>query len=131
MIPLSTAGIARGLTHDLVGRVSLEAKAVPERSETVRVFTASGPDEDLTGYAAVLTSQSALSANGVPAVVGCRTDHLAHGDVVTISPGARFEPSIAGRRKATRCSRRTGAIACVSCALSLPARSMTADARRS
>lgn len=87
MIPLSANGIARGVTHDILGKVSVVPLAEAERQEAVRVLLGTPGPESLDGYLAVITSEvSTLGSVGVPAVLRCQTSHLEQGDIVAISP---------------------------------------------
>lgn len=86
MIPVSTQGIANGILHDLVGRVSRTPVQDAERGNTIRVLT-SDPEEELGGYVAVLTSATGEPAtHDTPTVSGCTTNHLDDGDVLVITP---------------------------------------------
>lgn len=84
VIPLSATGLARGVTADLLGKVSLSPLPATERRNVVRVFAEHVGAEQLGGYVAVLSPGSAISTNGTPAVFGCRTSHLETGDIVSI-----------------------------------------------
>ena len=84
MIPLSATGAARGVTRDLLGRVSILPVSESERRDVVRVFADRVNEESLDGYVAVLTPAAASDTRGAPAVLGCPTGHLEQGDVVSI-----------------------------------------------
>lgn len=84
MIPLSATGLARGVTNDLLGKVSLAPLPASERRNVVRVFADRIDAEPLDGYVAVVTPAGAAVTSGTPAVFGCRTNHLETGDVVSI-----------------------------------------------
>lgn len=90
MIPLYAHGVARGITRDLLGKVSMVPVMPQNRHRLVRVFAAHPSSEELEGYVAVLTP-SALLVGGseVPMVAGCATDHLLEGDVVSITPSGQ------------------------------------------
>jgi His-Xaa-Ser system radical SAM maturase HxsC len=85
VIPLSATGLARGVTNDLLGRVSLVPLPESERRNVVRVLVDRIDGEPLDGYIAVVTPGGATNTNGTPAVFGCRTNHLETGDVVSIN----------------------------------------------
>ena len=84
MIPLSANGIAHGVTGEVLGRVSRVPVDGAERGRTIRVLTAADDNELLDGYLAVLGPPSRMVSD-VPAVLGCTTDHLSDGDVVSIT----------------------------------------------
>lgn len=86
MIPLSARGVVSGLTHEVLGRVSHVPVERSDRSRTIRVLTSPDDSEQIDGYVAVL-SPFALGNSPTPMVVGCRTDHLEDGDVVSVAPG--------------------------------------------
>jgi His-Xaa-Ser system radical SAM maturase HxsC len=85
VIPLGVTGVARGVTQDLLGKVSVVPVPESARQDTVRVLSGPPGREPLDGYAAVIAPAS-IEANGVPTVVGCDTGHLEQADVVSISP---------------------------------------------
>jgi hypothetical protein len=84
MIPLSATGLPRGITQDLLGKISLVPLPESERAHAVRVFADRVHKEPLDGYVAVLTPAAAVDTSGTPAVFGCPTTHLDQGDVVSI-----------------------------------------------
>src|SRR5688500_18649372 len=85
MIPLATQGIARGVTEELLGRISYVETPQSERQETVRVVSDSSGAESVDGYLAVITSSALVRQTDIPTVFGCDTSHLQHGDVVSIN----------------------------------------------
>jgi hypothetical protein len=85
MIPLSASGISHGITGELMGRVSRVLVADSDRGRTMRVLTGVDNYKSLDGNLGLL-GPSSLKVRGVPVVLGCTTDHLSDGDVVSISP---------------------------------------------
>jgi His-Xaa-Ser system radical SAM maturase HxsC len=94
MIPLRARGRSLGVTLPFIARVSLEPlpKNDVARPHTALVRQLGVPDEDLTGYAALLIAAGLPNAvSNMPVVLDCPVDHLATGDVVRISPSGHVD----------------------------------------
>src|SRR5687768_8547781 len=86
MIPLATQGEPQGLVAGIIGRVTFNSVPQSERRDTVKIVDSLSENDDLFGYAAIITKdRTGDMALPVPAIRGCTTDHLGERDIVAIS----------------------------------------------